>query len=210
MKPPQASIRRLAFGNCADYHLTYRKKKLRMFGMYRSWLFLLALPVMFTVCKSPPQAVEIPSEKQVILAIGDVEPQNSAPENISTEITQEEYNQTLAEVQHFIENLNKIIRDKNYTAWKDSLTEEYFDYVKSNDFLSKASESLIKRNHAALKGPDDYFLRVVVPSRANSQVDEIEFIDHNWVKAYFYDKAKTRRLRLYELIKTGDKWKIIS
>jgi hypothetical protein len=57
--------------------------------------------------------------------------------------------------------------------------------------------------------PDDYFINVVVPSRTNSQVDEIEFIDSNSAKTFFW-RLGQEKLRLYELIKTGDRWKIIN
>jgi hypothetical protein len=67
-----------------------------------------------------------------------------------------------------------------------------------------------------LKTLNDYFTHVVVPSRSNSKVDEIEFTDTNTVKVYYIERRKnennefeTRRLRLYELIKTGNTWKII-
>jgi len=48
---------------------------------------------------------------------------------------------------------------------------------------------------------------VVVPSRTNSQVDKIEIIDNNRVKAYYYREDKY--LRLYELEKRGNSWTII-
>jgi hypothetical protein len=58
---------------------------------------------------------------------------------------------------------------------------------------------------------------VVVPSRSNSRVDEIEFTAQNRVRVYYVERsrktdenvAETRRLRLYELEKSGDTWKII-
>jgi hypothetical protein len=183
--------------------------------MNRNWLLPLVLPVMLTVCKSPPKAVEMPPEELPAITIDNVEPVESespAPESNSIQVTQEMYDQTLAEVKVFIEDLNKIINSKNYNAWKNTLSDEYFAEISSVDFLVRASESPLLKNRIVLKTPNDYFVHVVVPSRASSQVDEIEFIDINRVKAYFLDRTKTetRRLRLCELIKTENEWKIIS
>jgi hypothetical protein len=51
---------------------------------------------------------------------------------------------------------------------------------------------------------------VVVPSRANSQVDEIEIADNNAVTAYFVDSRPGKgRLRVYELRKIENDWKIV-
>jgi hypothetical protein len=133
-------------------------------------------------------------------------------------ITQEMYDETLAEVRLFVDNLSAIIRNKNYTAWKNTLSDEFFEQISSPEFLAKASEAaVLKARKIVLKTPNDYFLQVVVPSRSQSQVDEIEFVDIHTVKVFFVDAVKkdnqltgeTRRLRLYELRKTGNTWKII-
>jgi hypothetical protein len=48
-----------------------------------------------------------------------------------------------------------------------------------------------------------------VPSRANDRVDDIEFISQKRVKAYTVSQ-KGERLRLYDLEKTNEGWKIIN
>jgi hypothetical protein len=179
--------------------------------MKRFAFFLPLVPVAFMVCKSPP-AVDTPT---VIIH----EEQKSTPDFIS--VSQEVYDSTLAEVRLFIDKLNVIIHNKDYAGWKDVLSDEFFIRISSPEFLAKASESnLLRAKKIVLKTWEDYFLYVVVPSRSNSQVDEIEFTAVNAVKVYYLEKSKknnnntvatdTRRLRLYELIKkTGDTWKII-
>jgi hypothetical protein len=125
--------------------------------------------------------------------------------------TQEVYDQTLAEVRHFIEGLNRIIANKNYSAWRNSLSEEYLARISSPEYLAKQSESpLLASRKIVLRSPHDYFLQVVVPSRANSHVDEIEIAEDNAVTAYFVDTRPGRgRLRVYELRKIGNDWKIV-
>jgi len=197
--------------------------------MNRSGLFLVLLPVLFIACKTtpqeavPPQIIETPVETAVpVEEPAPAEPEFIEPPANTSAITQEMYDQTLAEVKRFIENLNKSIGSKNYNAWKNALTDERFAEISSPEFLKEQSESpLMKNRKIVLKTPNDYFLNVVVPSRANSKVDEIDFVDENNVKAFYLETrtrrdennnnvTETRRLRLYELTKTGNEWKITS
>ena len=57
-----------------------------------------------------------------------------------------------------------------------------------------------------MKSLKDYFDYVVVPSRFQVQLDEIEFIGENQVKAYAM-RGNTKAL-LYLLVREDDKWKI--
>ena len=195
------------------------------------------LPLVLAVCKSPPKTAEVPTKESDAVAVtvtaDGVEPSEPEPEVTPDEdhiqVTQELYEQTLAEVKAFIENLNKIISRKDYNAWKNTLSDERFAEIASPEFLARASEQpLLKAQKVVLKKPEDYFVYVVVPSRAttNNRVDEIDFVDTHRVKAYVVkvyvldtkvtkDKnnvtqTETKRLRLYELIKIGNEWKIIS
>jgi hypothetical protein len=59
-----------------------------------------------------------------------------------------------------------------------------------------------------LKSLEDYFLYVVVPSRDNDHVDDIEFVTQSRVKAYT-ETPKGQR-RLYDLESSGNTWKIIN
>ena len=186
------------------------------------WLLLLLfLPV---VCSSPPTAVlEEPPVEMAVAGIT-VEPEPTLTEETEqgfSGISQEVYDKTLEEVKRFIERLNKIIHDKNYSGWRNALSDELFERYSSQEFLVKASESkLLQQKKIVLKTPRDYFLNVVVPSRANSRVDGIDFITNDRVKAVYIEtkttkdknneiQTETRRLRLYELVKYMDTWKII-
>jgi uncharacterized protein YigE (DUF2233 family) len=59
-----------------------------------------------------------------------------------------------------------------------------------------------------LSNARDYFIHVVVPSRANSRVDDIEFVDTKRVKAFMVT-SQGQRLRLYDLEDFGEGWKIV-
>jgi len=128
-------------------------------------------------------------------------------------ISKEQYASTKEDVQHFIENLNQTIRRRDYNAWKAALSKEYFDKISSPENLQQVSElPAMKTRRITLKSAEDYFINVVVPSRANSRVDDIEFISENRVKAFTVmtnASGEEQRLRLYDLEKTGNIWKII-
>jgi len=131
-----------------------------------------------------------------------------------SKITQAQYVSTREEVQKFIEQQNKFIREKNFEAWKSSLSPEYFAEISSKENLKRISEQpAMKTRKIVLNTANDYFDNVVVPSRADLRVDEIEFISVNRVKAFtlITNKAgEEQRLRLYDLEKIGNSWTIIN
>ncbi|MDR0302539.1 MAG: hypothetical protein LBI04_09550 [Treponema sp.] len=129
------------------------------------------------------------------------------------QVSQAQYTSTKEDVQHFMEELNQIIRRRDYNSWKAALSPEYFEKISSSENLQQVSElPAMKTRRIVLRTAEDYFINVVVPSRANSRVDDIEFIGENRVKAFtiMTNKAgEEQRLRLYDLEKTGNIWKII-
>lgn len=132
----------------------------------------------------------------------------------SSSVSQEYYISTRDDVRHFIEELNQIIRNRNYDAWKASLSTEYFEELSSPENLQAMSEQpAMRTRRIVLRTPEDYFLNVVVPSRANLRVDDIEFISRNRVKAFTVttnSAGEEQRLRLYDLERTGNSWTIIN
>jgi hypothetical protein len=121
---------------------------------------------------------------------------------------------TMGDVRIFIEELNRIIRTRNFNAWKAALSQEYFNQISSKEVLQSYSEQpAMKTRGVVLRDAEDYFRHVVVPSRANSRVDDIEFISENRVKVFsiMTNRAgEEQRLRLYDLERTGNTWKIIN
>ena len=175
------------------------------------WVCTILMAAFIVACKSQPPAV-------------DQYPEEAAEEEVSAStsfvISQEMYDLTLAEVKIFIDGLNSLILKKDYEGWKANLSDEFFARISSPEFLASASEAAaLKTRKIVLKTPNDYFLQVVVPSRSNSKVDEIEFIAADRVKVFYLEERvrksggnsinEVRRLRLYELIKINDTWKII-
>ena len=139
-------------------------------------------------------------------------------------ISEEQYEVAMAEVKALIADLNLIIRDRNYNAWVSHLADSYFREISAAVFLEERTEELFRRDQIVARnmGRDprtvqrrvlrttmDYFVNIVVPSRSNDRVDEIEFVSRNRVKAYTVDTRGTR-LVLYDLEIIDGRWKIVS
>ena len=184
----------------------------------KRWWYLIVAAAMLMACKSVPSTEESPAEEPSVVG----QPHKGAePSKNPITVSQEVYDETLAEVRLFVENLNVLISSENYNGWRNALSDEFFARISSPEFLASVSEMPgLKSRRIVLRTPYDYFMHVVVPARSKSRVDEIEFIDTNRVKVFHIEErsgrrtnpdslVETRRLRLYDLIDTGGAWKII-
>jgi len=179
------------------------------------FLYLLLVTLVCMACASAPAGVEhVPPEPVDIEELVLLE-QEDEDLHAPIEIDQETYDTTLAEVKLFIEYINELIARRNFAGWRDALSDEYFARISSREHLASASQSpFLRARNITLQTAQDYFLHVVVPSRANARVDEIEFEADGRVRAFFVEtmtrggQTETRRLRLYHLININGTWKI--
>ncbi|MCL2442524.1 MAG: hypothetical protein FWD13_03565 [Treponema sp.] len=165
--------------------------------------------------EAAPEIVPEPAAEVVQEIVREVIPE-PVKEEVKTEtfdparISQEYYISTRDEVQQFIERLNQVIRSRNYEAWRAALSPEYFSTISSPENLRHISElPAMRTRNIVLRTPQDYFIHVVVPSRANSRVDDIEFVTMNRVNAFTIN-PNGQRLSLYALEKIGNSWTIIN
>jgi len=181
-------------------------------------LLFILIVIIAVSCGSNPKQEQKGDEKTAAAETGEKE--NTVQEvkleenfNPST-VTREYYDTTMDEVRHFINDLNRVISTRNYNLWRAALSDGYFNEISSQENLQKVSEQpAMRTRRIVLRTPEDYFLNVVVPSRANSRVDDIEFISRNRVKAFTIttnSAGEVQRLRLYDLEKIGNTWKIIN
>ena len=197
--------------------------------MKRRWILLPFLLSLVLSCVTPPQQSEVaapiepvppPAPRQEPIVEAPKEEEVFDPDSIS----QEMYENTKVDVQALVGNLNRIIRTRDYSGWTENLAESYLREISSQAFLEEKTEELYRRDQAIassigrdprqvskkiLRTARDYFENVVVPSRSNDRVDDIEFISDNQVKAYTID-ARGQRLVLYNLVIIDNQWKIIS
>lgn len=163
----------------------------------------------------PPPAERIPEEK--------VEEKPEEKPFDPLDVSQEEYDTTIQDIQEMILKLNDIVRAKDFAAWMSALADSSVKKINSPEFLEERANDLYKKNvsNAAIRGqdisrvrkinfrgPQDYFNYVVVPSHANDHVDEITFNSQTQITAYIRDE-KGQRLILYDLEKIDGQWKII-
>ncbi|MDR2481549.1 MAG: hypothetical protein LBD07_04565 [Spirochaetaceae bacterium] len=123
-------------------------------------------------------------------------------------ITKEEKEIVRIDANKFVGDVNKIIQRKDFSAWTKYLEPKYKERLESKNNLEQASMSeRLKQQGVVLKTLFDYFIHVVVPSRSNLRVDDIEFLSENRVKAFMEEKGQ--RLLIYELERNGDSWRIV-
>ncbi|MCL2044509.1 MAG: hypothetical protein FWG89_10260 [Treponema sp.] len=146
---------------------------------------------------------------------GEPESQQEIPEQERTELsnrtTHEIYYDPVAEadIRQALNNLSISIRNSNFPGWRTVLADDYFSQVTSAENLADLSNRpFLKTQNITLRTPQDYFIRVVVPSRttwANSQLDDdIEFLSADHVRVY----EQYTRHRVYELQRIDNQWKV--
>jgi len=171
-----------------------------------SLLPLLLAPLLFWACAYTPPQEQQEEAEPAPPAEPEVEEEAEQPvENFV--VSKEVYTRTFDEIEEFIRNLNEIIRKKDYDTWLTYLSEEYIERTSDPAYLKQQSEQpMLKKSNIGLNSLRDYFVYVVVPSRVQAQLDEIEFIGENQVKAYAM--IKNTKALLYLLVREEDKWKI--
>ncbi|GHV81449.1 hypothetical protein AGMMS49991_00070 [Spirochaetia bacterium] len=156
-----------------------------------------------SVTVEEPKPAPKPPEKKIEYTGGD---ERFDPLTIPSVV----YEMTKVDIQQWIITLNHIIRNRDYEAWVSNLEKDYFMRISSPAYLAQISNSArLKGQKVILTDPESYFLKVVVPSRANDRVDDIEFVSQHRIKAFTIN-AKGQRLRLYDLENVGNGWKIIN
>ncbi|MCA1753337.1 MAG: hypothetical protein LC641_01290 [Spirochaeta sp.] len=195
-------------------------------------LCLIAIMFLLGACATPePPVVEEPevdlsederphepeeddTEKETKTDVGEHEDEQ---EDVSDEdihvakedfvISTEMYETTFNEVEDFIAELNEIIAKRDFEQWKGHLTEEYIETHSDADILRERSESpVLSRNDIQLTSIEDYFTWVVVPSRANARLDDLDFIGTDKVEAIM--RVRDQGVILYQLKRVDDRWKI--
>lgn len=122
-------------------------------------------------------------------------------------VSEEEFRKTLADVRLLITRLNTVISDRDYSAWLGYLTRAYMKTYSDSRILADISDRpLLERQGVRLSSLRDYFLYVVVPSRVDAQVDDLDFVSKDHIRAITVIDGK--RYILYDLRLQEGKWKI--
>jgi hypothetical protein len=189
-----------------------------MKGVTVAFIFSAALGSMalLSACVSQKGVQEIAAPEDIPIAAAPLEkpvvPPGDAqqifiPEDEDLPLTAGEKKEIFDEVKALVERLNRIISGNRYDAWLPYLSDDYLKLISSDVFLANASNAeRFKQRGIKIKDTKDYFLNVVVPSRASIKVDEIEYVSHS--RVVVYTLIKQQRFRVYDLIFTDAGWKI--
>lgn len=171
--------------------------QMRMLAALPGSLFA-SLLLLAAACATAPEATPPPAEPP---------PQEAERGAEQFVVTQEVYSRTFEEVERFVASLNEIIRRADFATWVTYLSAEYVSRTSDPQYLQQQSEQpRLRQNHVQLRSLRDYFDQVVVPSRVQASVDEIEFIDESRVKAI--TTFRNTRAVLYLLVRENGNWKI--
>ena len=122
-------------------------------------------------------------------------------------VTQELYRKTFDEVQDVIADLTALIAAENYDGWRAYLTADYIARTSSTEYLEKASRSgVLQKSGTVLRSLKDYFENVVVRSRVQAALTDINFVDKTHVKALTV--VDGRPVILYYLVREDGRWKV--
>ena len=186
--------------------LTVPDENYKMVRQVKTLLLLIAASAVLCSCRTAiPPVVEAPAAQPEEILEVEIDEQETVAEEFV--VTDEVYLKTFDEIEEFIGNLNEIISNEDYETWLTYLSGVYIERTSDTEYLREQSEKpLLKQNNITLRSLQDYFIYVVVPSRTQVTVDEIEFIDENQVKAFAM--IKNTRALLYLLVRVDGKWKI--
>jgi hypothetical protein len=173
-------------------------------------ILLILLTLFLFSCKTLEVPVEEPKKPiEPVGVVAEVEPEKvevviiEEPETTKKEgieVSEDLYNKTFDEIELLIKEITQLIRKKNFNGWKKFLSEKYIETLGSAEHLKEVSNSPGLKELDELKDLRDYFLRVVVPSRASARLDEIIFKDEAHVIAYMNIEDNRTILFQFELI----------
>ena len=165
-----------------------------------------------TPAKKPePSARPEPAAEKKEPVVEDKQKAPSKKEDIIAEfegvtITKETYEQTKADVEKIVDQLNRITATKDYTQWLTFLSSEYKRQYSQASTLKIVSEALPVKG-IKLQSLKDYFTYVFVPSRQNVRVDDIKFVSASHVDIIM--KQGSSALLIYKIENTSGEWKLV-
>jgi hypothetical protein len=122
-------------------------------------------------------------------------------------VTPELYTRTFDEVKEVIAALTSLINAQDFKGWQSYLTADYIARTSDPKFLDRASHSgVLQKSGTVLRTLKDYFENVVVRSRVQATLTDINFVDETHVKALTVIDG--RPVILYYLVREDGRWKV--
>jgi hypothetical protein len=166
----------------------------------RCFCFIAGL-VFFYSCASAPDKTNILD--------GTLQDGNGSHSNNRSEYvpSREIYTRTFEEVDGLINTLNEVIKNRDFSAWLEYLSDSYKKEKSDPSFLSELSnQPTLVAKKIRLGCLKDYFEYVIVPSRTNSMLERIIFLSEDHVKAL--STLYGQSVILFNLVRIDGVWKI--
>ena len=124
------------------------------------------------------------------------------------EVSEEMYQETFENIEVIIEELNQIIKNKDFDAWQTYLTDEYIEQTSKSEYLARwLKDSRLQKENIVLRSIRDYFDYVVVPRRFAAKLHEIEFLDDNVLLGHCAgDRKNNNGLAVTQITRLNNEW----
>ena len=119
-------------------------------------------------------------------------------------VTVEEFENDKSEILKIINELKVIMDNGDKTKWLTYIDPDSINYYSNHTNLRKVREKLPNKQ-IQLHGIGDYFKYVFIPSRKNSNIDEIRYISKSNIRAVQIREDKSE-LVYYNFVKKDNKW----
>jgi len=176
----------------------------------RITLLALFFVIWVSSCATPPARPAPSPPPPVPAPVVQAPPVPAQTKPAEFQVSAERKQTSLTQIKVLVDQLNALIAAKDFTTWKTFLDGDYIrtysDPAKLRDI--SARDPVLKNLSLKLKSLEDYFNFEVVPSRANTTVDDISFLDEN--RVYVWTVVDKERFLLYLLKLYGKEWKISS
>lgn len=170
------------------------------------WWVVVAAALAGCASRQPEEPTTTPPLEVEQAEPGEPPEQVDASEEIV--VDQETFQRAFAEVERTIDALNQVIARRDFRAFQDYLTDAYIATFSDPAILAESSQSqILQQNDIVLDSFQDYFEFVVVPSRANAQLDDIVFVNEQTVMA-MTELSNGVRAQLYLLSNVDGSWKL--
>lgn len=143
---------------------------------------------------------------EIIITDEQAEYLRSIDEIAEEDVSFDEFAEDKAAILQIIEELSDIMQRYDFAKWKKYISKASLDYYSNTANLRKAQKKLPDKT-ISLKGPNDYFKHVFIPSRMLSKVDEIRYISKTDVKAVEV-REDDQVVVYYYFVKENDKWMV--
>jgi hypothetical protein len=121
--------------------------------------------------------------------------------------TQVTYDRVFMRVEAVVNELNSVVREKDYARWLTYLSDEYIEEKSDPAFLRELShQPALVMKRIELKSLKDFFNYVIVPSRVFAKLEKIVFLNEKKVMAM--STLYGQQVILYTLEKNTESWKI--